>query len=108
MNDTNEAILQTIRRIEDNIARIDLDMEKDRQGIQDLNIRSKAVEAELVEIRKAVNQTAIRTRDRVAEAVQPLIDSTDKLEARVKKSRMVVLKEETKTIWTRIWKLLFR
>ena len=99
----NEEILRIVRRIEDHIAEIDRDMEKDRQNLQDLNVRSKAMEAELVEVRKAINLNATRTRDRVAEAVEPLIDSTSNLTAQVKKSKMVVVKEKTKSWWSKFW-----
>jgi Skp family chaperone for outer membrane proteins len=95
---TDEAILHTLRKIEDRQASMDSDMEKDRQELQNLNIRiqnlEQSFETEIREIRKAVNQTALRTRDRVAEAVEPIINSTEKLTTQIKKKRMVVLKEK--------------
>jgi hypothetical protein len=96
MDNSNEIILKTIRRVEDAIARIDLDLEKDRQGIQDLTIRSKAMEAELVELRKAVNQSASRGRDILAEAAVPVIEATDKLTAQIKKKKIVVFQEKSR------------
>ena len=38
-NKTDKAILHTLRKIEDRQASMDSDMEKDRQGTQDLIIR---------------------------------------------------------------------
>lgn len=94
MLETNEILLKTVRRVEEAIARIDRDMEKDRQELQNLIIQGKEFKAELVELRKAVNQSASRAQDKVAEAIEPIINSTDKLTAQVKKSKMVVVKEK--------------
>ena len=103
MTETNATILETVRRIEDNQARMDRDMEKDRQNLQDLNIRLGSVEAQLSELRKAVNQSAERTRDKLAEAVVPVVQATDKLTGEIKKSKMVMLRAETKSWWKRFW-----
>jgi hypothetical protein len=94
MSDTNEAILKTVRRIEDNQAGTDRDLAKDRQHLQDLTIRLEAVESQLSELRKAINQNAERTRDKVAEAVEPVINSTDRLTTQIQRKKMVVLKEK--------------
>ena len=101
MTETNATILETVRRIEDNQAGMDRDMEKDRQNLQDLNIRLGAVEAELSQLRKAINQSSERTRDKLVEASVPIIQATDKLTGQIKKSKMVMLKKETKSWWER-------
>ena len=92
MTETNESILKTVRRIEDNQASMDRDMENDRQGIQNLTIRLEAVESELRQIRQTVNLSAERTRDKVAEAMEPVINSTEKLTTQIQRKKMVVLK----------------
>jgi len=104
MTETNATILETVRRIEDNQASMDRDMEKDRQNLQDLNIRLGSVEAQLSELRKAVNQSAERTRDKLAEAVVPVVQATDKLTGEIKKSKMVMLRAETKSWWKKLWR----
>ena len=101
MTETNATILETVRRIEDNQAGMDRDMEKDRQNLQDLYIRLGAVEAELSQLRKAINQSSERTRDKLVEASVPIIQATDKLTGQIKKSKMVMLKKETKSWWER-------
>jgi len=94
MDKSNETILKTVRRIEDNQANTDRDLQKDRQHLQDLTIRLEAVESELSQLRKAINQNAERTRDKVAEAVAPVLDSTDRLTTQIQRKKMVVLKEK--------------
>ena len=95
---TGEAILRTVRKIQESQASMETDMEKDRSGIQDLTVRLGAVEAELAQIRKAVNQNADRTRDKVAEAVEPVINSADRLTTSIKKSKKVFVKDE-RSFW---------
>ena len=99
-----DATLQTVRRIEKAQADMDVDMEKDRQHLQDINIRLSSVENQLEELRKAINQNARRVKDKIQDVVDPIIESTDRLEHRIAKSKMVVLKEETKTWWQKLVK----
>lgn len=99
---TNETILETVRRIEDGQAGMDRDMEKDRQNLQNLSIRLEAVESELSQLRKAVNQNSERTRNKVAEAIEPVISSTNRLTTQIQKKKMVILKQPEK--W---WKKFF-
>jgi len=93
MTEKNDIILQTVRRIEDHIASIDRDMEKDRQDLQDLSIRVGNLGEEMGQLRRSVNLMSERTRDKVAEAVEPVIQSTDKLTTQIQRKKMVVLKE---------------
>jgi len=95
-NETSKAILSVIRRIEDNQASTDRDLEKDRQNLQDLAIKVSTLSEEVTQLRKAVNQNAERTRDKVAEAVEPVINSADNLATQIEKKKMVVLQDKRK------------
>ena len=101
-NETNEAILKTVRRIEDGQASMDSSMEKDRQHLQDLTIRLEAVESEIRQVRKALNQNAERTRDKVAEVVEPMINATDDLSKQIEKKKTMVIREKGKNFLQRI------
>jgi hypothetical protein len=92
-NATLESILRTVRRIEDHQASMDSDMEKDRQDIQNLSIKLGEVVGQMEQLRRATNLSAERTRDKVAEAVEPVINSTDRLTTQIQKKKMVVLKQ---------------
>ena len=94
MDKVNETIIKTLRRIEEDLASKDRDMAKDRQDIQDLNIKLQNMGAELSELRKAINLTAERTRDKVAEIVKPVAEATDNLSARIEKSKTVIFGEK--------------
>lgn len=92
-NATLESILKTVHRIEDAQASMDSDMSKDRQDLQNLTIRLQAVEAELSQLRKAVNTSSDRTRDKVAEAVTPVIDMGDRLATQIHKAKKLYIPE---------------
>jgi predicted ABC-class ATPase len=95
----NGAILETLRRIEDNQASMDRDMEKDRQGLQDLTIRLEAVESELKQVRKALNLNVERIKEKVAEAVKPATEATKDLTTEIKDTKTVIFGEPKKSWW---------
>jgi chromosome segregation ATPase len=97
-----KVILDEIRQIKSRVDDIDRGLGKDREKIQDLNIRLENVESETKQTRQAINRSSEVVKDKVADVVEPLTKSTDRLEARIEKSRMVVLKE--KLSW---WRRLF-
>ncbi len=98
----DDAILKTVRRIEDHIAAMDRDMEKDRQDLQNLSIEVRQLVGQVEQLRRATNMNAERTRDKVAEAVEPILDTADKLTTQIQKKKMVVLKEKGKSFWDKL------
>lgn len=101
MTDIDDTILKTLRRIEDNQASMERDMEKDRQDLQNITIRLETVEAELRQVRKSFNLNAERNRDKVAEATEPLIQSVDKLSASIRKHKKVMI-PDTRSWWNKV------
>ncbi len=100
----NEDIKESLRRIEDHLADMERSAEKDRQAIQDINVRLKAVEAQVEELRKATNHSAERIKNKVADAIAPITESTDLLTAQIKRSKMVVLKEDTRNWFQKMFR----
>jgi regulator of replication initiation timing len=96
-----DVIIETLRRIEDNLASMDRDMAKDRQDIQNLSVGYEEIRIELVELRKAVNLGAERTKDKVAEVVQPIAKATENLSSGIAKSKTVIFGME-KSWWEKI------
>ena len=101
-NETLESILKTVRRIEDHQSSMDRDMEKDRQDIQNLSIKVAAVVEQMEQLRRATNLSVERTRDKVAEAVEPLINSSDRLTAEIKSKEKVTIKPDKRSWWKRL------
>ena len=90
----DDIIISTLRKIEEHISDIDRDMEKDRQNLQDLNIRLSGVETRLEELRKAINQNSERIKDKVHDVVEGVVESTNRLTTQIKDKKMVYLKEK--------------
>jgi chromosome segregation ATPase len=99
---TDDVIIKTLRRIENDLASKDRDMAKDRQDIQDLNIKLQSMGAELSELRKAINLNAERTKDKVAEAVEPISQATQNLASKIEKSKTVVFGIDNRPWWKRL------
>lgn len=70
--DQYEILVSSVRRIEDSLASIDRDLEHDRQDMQDFKIRLATLENEFRELRKSVNQSSDKVRDKVADVVTPM------------------------------------
>jgi uncharacterized protein YoxC len=102
MEKTNETIIKTLRRIEEDLASKDRDMAKDRQDIQDLNIKLQSMGLELSELRRAINLNAERTKDKVAEAVAPVAEATQNLASKIEKSKTVVFGIDNRPWWRKI------
>ena len=102
---TVKTILETLRKVQQRQDDMDMDMEKDRQSLQNLNIRLSNMESQIEELRKAVNQSSERTKNKVADVVAPVIESADRLSTEINDKKMVILKQTTQNIFTRISKL---
>lgn len=82
---------------------MDRSMEKDRQHIQNLDVRMSGVESQIEELRKAINLSSERIKNKVQGVVDPVIESTDRLTTQIEKKKMVVLKWEAKSWWQKFW-----
>ena len=76
-DDTNKVILERIDSVQGTVNRIDRDMSKDRQDIQELTIRTGKMELQLEELRKSLEKLPGRTQDKVADVVEPLMGQLD-------------------------------
>jgi len=108
MSKTDTVLLQQIlketqansKRITD----IDTELEQDRHNIQDLNINITSLREEMNQIRKAVNLTSEKVKNKVADVVEPIVECSDRLTTEINDKKMVVLKPETKKWWEKILK----
>lgn len=87
MTETDNATLETVRRIEDHLAGLDRDMETDRQNLQNLNIKVEQLVGEVGELRRSVTILRRKVRDDVAEAIEPAIVANEELKKEVNKAK---------------------
>lgn len=91
---TDEIILETIREVRDHVSDIDKSLEKDGDRIGNLEIAVKAMEAQLEELRRTTNRSAEKVKDKVQSVVDPIVESTDRLNSTLKKSKKIYITEK--------------
>src|SRR3989304_4770590 len=87
-----EVLLEEIRSIKQRVDDIDMSLEKDREGIQDFQVRLENVETEIKTTRQALNRMVQNVRDRVSEAVEPAIEANNQLKDEVKKQKRIFIR----------------
>lgn len=102
---TEQENQKILLRIENHLNDIDESLSKDRGGIQDLNIKVGSLVGEMGELRRSVNVNAERTRDRVAEVVEPVISSNAELGHKFEKAKKkdLIFVTEPKKWWHKLF-----
>lgn len=106
MSKTDTAILQkTLKEVQDLTRRvndIDNELDVDRHGIQENNVKLTTVLEEIAQLRKSVNMMSEKVKNKVADIVEPIVESSDRLTTEINDKKMVVLKADTKPWWQKI------
>ena len=109
MEEKLNAILETVRQVqkkqadlENHLNDIDEGLAKDRNGIQDLNIKVGQNVAEVAELRGSVNLLSEKVKNKVTDAIQPLQDQADKISGQIKNSKTVVFGIDNRPWWKRL------
>ena len=97
-----QQILKEVQTLTDRVNDIDNELDHDRHNIQNLTVNVSQLSEEVKQARKAVNMTSEKVKNKVADVVEPITQSTDKLTTQIKQKKMVVLKEETKKWWQKL------
>lgn len=104
--DQYEVLVASLRSLENTVTGIDRDLEHDRQDMQDFKIRLGTLEDEVRELRKSVNLNAERTKDKVADVVEPMqrevSGAIGELKEAVEKKKVLILKQ--KGFWSRLFR----
>ena len=93
-NEQYKVLLTEIRSLKQKVDDIDLAEEKDREQFQNQNVNLEHLKAEVEELRRAVNANPERIKNKVADVVSPVVDSTDNLTAQIKRSKTVIFGEK--------------
>ena len=107
MEEKLDAILATLQeiqksdsRIENHINDVDEGLSKDRNDIQNINISNGQVVAELGEVRRAVNLISDKVKNKVADAMEPMMGVTQELTQTLDKKKTLIL--SPKSLFRRI------
>lgn len=94
--DQYEVLVAGLRSLENALTGIDRDLEHDRQDLQDFKVRLGTMEEQVRELRNSVNLNAQRTKDKVADVVEPMqkevSGAISELKEAVEKKKVLVLK----------------
>lgn len=101
MTKQNEIILEELRSIKQRLDDMDMNLEKDRERIQDLTIKLENVETQVKETRQAVNRSSEVVKNKVADVLEPVIESNKQLEKEVEKQDFVFVQEK-KSWWEKL------
>ena len=92
--DQYEVIMAAIRSIQNDLSGIDRDLEYDRKDLQDFKVRLGTLEGEIKQLREAVNLSAKRIKDKVADAVEPFSKEVYDLKEAVNKKKVLSFKRK--------------
>jgi hypothetical protein len=99
-----EQILKEVQGISTHISDLDTGLDRDRHCMQDISVQMATAIEQNTQILRAINTTSEKVKNKVADIVEPITDATDRLTNRIEKSKMVVLKTETKKWWQKFFK----
>ena len=95
-----ETLIGEIREISSDIARLDADLTKDRQDLQDFRVQMSTMTSEVEELRKELNSVLANVSIKVKESLEPAIDEVKKLKKEIGGKKTIALKNIS------IWSLL--
>lgn len=105
-SDNQKVLLEEIREIKRRINDIDLDLEGDRERLQDFVIRLENVESEVKATRQAVNKSSETIKNKVADVSEPIVgaamDLTNEIKEATKKGRPLIIRK--KNFWQKLFK----
>jgi len=97
-----QQILKEVQTLTNRVNDIDNELDHDRHNIQNLTVNVSQLSEEVKQARQAVNMTSEKVKNKVADVVEPIAQSADKLTTQIKQKKMVVLKGETKKWWQKL------
>ena len=103
MRDQYEVLVAGQRRLENDLSSIDRDLEHDRRDMQDFKIRLSGLEQEVRELRNAINLNAERVKDKVTDAVGPMVSEVQDLKEAVEKKKVLAF-NKGKGFWAKLFK----
>lgn len=87
-----QTIIGEIRDISSDIARLDGDLTKDRQDLQDFNVKMESLKGEIEQLRKEFGSVVEDINQKVKEALKPAIKEVHNLKKEMEQKKMIALK----------------
>jgi chromosome segregation ATPase len=86
-------LMSEIRGMREEIGRIDRDLCRDRQDMEDFKVQMATMKEEIKQLRGELMANADKVKDRVVDALEPAVKEVSKLKNEIKnKKRIIVFK----------------
>lgn len=101
MEEQLKIILEQLRDIQKRVDDIDQGLTRDRERLQDFNIRLEHVETEIKETRKAINSSSTKIKNAVADVTEPVVGAVDSFRNEIEKKKVITIRPMS--WWNKLW-----
>lgn len=101
--DEYKVLAKKIDVLQASVNRLDKDLGTDRQDLQNTEMRLGRVENVLDILRKSILALPERTQDKVADAVQPMMEQAHDLQETIENKKTMVMKPKLRKHWWKFW-----
>ncbi len=89
-------LIEEVRALRDEVARIDRDLGIDRHDLEDFRIQMDEMKSEIRELRGALSTNADRVQDKVNDVLKPAVKQVNDLQKTIDKKKTLII---THTFW---------
>lgn len=100
---TDQILLEAIQDLKNDVARIDRDLAKDREGSDRVAMGLATMQEQISQFSKRLETLQRKIQDKVSDAVAPMLESANDLTNAIDKAKVVKIKEVKKSFW-KFWK----
>lgn len=94
-------IMAEVRGMREEVGRIDRDLSRDRQDIEDFKVQMASMKEEIKQLRQEINANASKVKDKVEDALEPARHEVAKLTQEIKKKKTVMVHKKNWFGWLR-------
>lgn len=102
VEDQLKQIAEVVYKNKETTERLEANWDNDRHDFSEFQNRLGHLEAEFKSLREAIQKLPQKTGDKVTEAIQPIMDTTDALTTSIEKKKMIF--NQGKKSWWGFWK----
>jgi len=96
-------LMKEVQGLTNHLTDIDNGLEHDRHNIQNLTVNVSTLSEEVNQMRKAVNLTSEKVKDKVADVVSPIVESTDRMTTEIHDKEVIGMKDDKRSFWDKFW-----
>jgi chromosome segregation ATPase len=94
-----ENLMAEIRGLREEVGRIDRDLSRDREDLEDFKVEMATMKEEIKQVRLGLNANADKVKDKVGDALQPARHEMAKLTQEIKKKKTLIITKSGIVDW---------